>query len=189
MKYVDNKTFHNINYTDTAGEAVEYENCVFQNCDFSNADISGCLFSDCQFMDCNLSLAKIDKTAFQTVTFKNCKMLGLRFDSCNQFGLALSFQDCHLNHSSFFKLKLKKTTFNNCQLQETDFVESTLTGALFSNCDLMGAMIENANLEKADFRTAYNFDINPDLNKIKKTRFSLNGLPGLLSKYDIIIDK
>ena len=47
---------------------------------------------------------------------------------------------------------------------------------------------ENSNLEKADFRTAANYSFNPELNKMKKTRFSLSGLPGLLAKYDIEIE-
>jgi hypothetical protein len=49
-------------------------------------------------------------------------------------------------------------------------------------------MFEETNLEKTDLRTAYNYTIDPDKNKLKKAAFSLNGLPGLLSKYDIVIE-
>jgi len=42
--------------------------------------------------------------------------------------------------------------------------------------------------EKADFRTAYNFSIDPEVNKINRAKFSSMNLAGLLSKYDIEID-
>jgi fluoroquinolone resistance protein len=44
-------------------------------------------------------------------------------------------------------------------------------------------------LEKADLRTAYNYSIDPSINKIKKAKFSLPGVVGLLSKYDIEIER
>ena len=34
---------------------------------------------------------------------------------------------------------------------------------------------------------AYNFDIDPEINMIKKALFSAQGLPGLLSKYQLKI--
>ena len=37
-------------------------------------------------------------------------------------------------------------------------------------------------------RTAYNYAIQPDSNRIKKARFSLQGVRGLLEKYDIVIE-
>ena len=73
------------------------------------------------------------------------------------------------------------------QLQEVDFVEADLSGAVFDNCNLERAAFERSNLEKADFRTAYHYSIDPDLNKLKKTKFSTLGLSGLLDKYDIEI--
>jgi hypothetical protein len=43
-------------------------------------------------------------------------------------------------------------------------------------------------LEKADLRTSYNYSIDPETNKIRKARFALLGIRGLLEKYDIPID-
>ena len=115
-------------------------------------------------------------------------MLGLLFDSCLQFGLSLSFDNCVLNHSSFFKTKLKKIVFKNSQLQETDFAECDLTSAIFAECDLFRASFVNSILEKADFRTAQNYSIDLERNKAKKAKFSLSGVSGLLAKYDISIE-
>jgi uncharacterized protein YjbI with pentapeptide repeats len=116
-------------------------------------------------------------------------MLGLRFDTCNEFGLSFSFDSCQLNHSSFYKTKIKKTIFKNSQLQEVDFAACGLTSAVFENCDLSGAVFENTDIEKADFRTSYNYSIDPEINRITKARFSILGVSGLLEKYNIIIEK
>ena len=43
-------------------------------------------------------------------------------------------------------------------------------------------------LEKADFRGAFNYSLDPELNRIKGARFSPAGLAGLLGKYGIRID-
>ena len=116
-------------------------------------------------------------------------MLGLRFDTCNEFGLSFSFDNCQLNHSTFYKTKIKKTVFKNSQLQETDFGETDLTNAVFDNCNLSQAIFENTILEKTDFRTSYNYSIDPEINRIKKAMFSIAGLSGLLNKYDIDIER
>jgi uncharacterized protein YjbI with pentapeptide repeats len=73
-------------------------------------------------------------------------------------------------------------------LQEVDFTESDLSGSSFDNCDLSGALFENTNLEKTDFRSAFNYTINPEINRMKKARFSLPGVAGLLEKYGIVIE-
>jgi uncharacterized protein YjbI with pentapeptide repeats len=183
--YIQDKTF---NRSDSLAKG-EYENCTFNGCNFNDTDLSEFKFIDCAFNGCNFSLAKLNKTAFQDVKFKDCKMLALRFDTCNEFGLSFSFDSCQLNHSSFYKTKIKKTVFKNSQLQETDFAEADLTSVLFDNCNLSQAIFDHTTLEKADFRTSYNYSIDPEINRIKKARFSISGLSGLLEKYDIEIEK
>jgi hypothetical protein len=42
-------------------------------------------------------------------------------------------------------------------------------------------------LEKADFTTAYNFQIDPDLNRVAGAKFALQSLPALLTKYKLRI--
>lgn len=167
----------------------EYENCTFSNCDLADRDLSEFRFIDCTFKGCNLSMAKLSMTVFRDVEFKDSKMLGLRFDTCNEFGLSFSFDGCQLNHSTFYKRKIKKTAFKNSQLQGTDFTETDLTNAVFDNCNLTQAVFYHTILEKADFRTSFNFSIDPELNRIKKAKFSIHSVLGLLQKYDIDIEK
>ena len=73
-------------------------------------------------------------------------------------------------------------------MQEVDLVDCDLTNATFLNCDLAGTVFENTILENADLRTSFNYSIDPDQNRIKKAKFSLAGIPGLLNKYDIEIE-
>ena len=73
-------------------------------------------------------------------------------------------------------------------LQETDFTEADLTDAAFPECDLLKSTFENTILEKADFRTSFNYSIDPNLNRVKKAKFSMPAVVGLLDKYDIQIE-
>lgn len=186
--YSVDKTFEKADFKTNPLQKGEYENCRFNNCNFSESSIEGSKFIDCHFTGCNLSLAKTDGTCLQNVTFKDCKMLGLRMDRCDAFGLAFSFDGCTLNHSSFYKLKIKKTVFRNCQMHEMDFTEADLSNTILDQCDLTGTTFENTTLEKADFRTAYNYSINPEINAVKKAKFSIPAVIGLLDKYDITIE-
>jgi len=65
---------------------------------------------------------------------------------------------------------------------------ANLCEATFLQCDLSGAVFLHTNLEKSDFRTAVHYSIDPELKQMKKTRFSSEGLGGLLNKYDLKIE-
>ncbi len=192
LNYIADQKFINICFAAQPLKRGEYENCRFKDCDFSECNLSDFVFTDCEFSFCNLSLVKLTGTTFRDVKFINCKMLGLHFEDCNEFGVSFSFENCTLDHSSFYKLKIIKTTFSGSKLAGADFdvvLTSTqkMTGSSFQDCDMSGAVFGNSNLERVDFLTAVNYSLDPDRNKLKKTRFSAGGLPGLLSKYDIII--
>jgi len=100
----------------------------------------------------------------------------------------MSFERCMMRLAVFVGLDLKNTRFSGCDLQEADFTDANLVGALFDDCDLRLAIFFHANLEKADFRTAFNFSIPPESNRLRKAKFSLHGLPGLLDGYGIEIE-
>jgi uncharacterized protein YjbI with pentapeptide repeats len=186
--YVVEKKFEKGDFTQTPLQMGDYEDCRFINCQFLNGDLSGLHFSDCEFIGCNLGMAKLNKTAFKGIRFTNCKLLGLRFETCDQFLFSVEMQDCSLKLASFFGLKLAKTIFRNSGLEEVDFADADLNNSLFDHCNLSGAIFENTNLEKADLRTSYNYSINPELNKLRKAKFSHAGIAGLLNKYDIEIE-
>jgi fluoroquinolone resistance protein len=167
----------------------DYENCSFINCDFSEANLSDLNFLECEFIGCNLSLVKLNNTSLREVKFKKCKLLGLHFEDCNNLLITIDFEDCILNISSFFKLNLKRTRFINSKIIDVDFTETDLNKSIFENCDLKSTTFQNTNLEGADFRSSYNYSIDPELNRIKKAKFSIPWIAGLLDKYDIDIEK
>jgi fluoroquinolone resistance protein len=186
--FCEGKKFENLNFRNTAPEVGDYEECTFKNCDFSDSDLSDINFLGCEFRECNLSLARLAQTSFREVKFINCKLLGLHFEDCNNLMISFEFDGCALDLSSFYKLKLKKTIFRNSKIIEADFTETDLTNSSLKNCDLLRTIFKNTNLEGVDFRTSNNYSIDPDLNRIKKAKFSLPGIAGLLDKYDIEID-
>jgi fluoroquinolone resistance protein len=184
---VDGK-YENINFREAPLTSGEYENCTFTNCDLSGADLSEFIFIECKFSETNLSNAKLNHTAFREVEFRDCKMVGLRFEDCLPFLAPPEFHNCLLKLSSFVEMKMPKATFRKCDLQEVDFTGADLSGSVFEKCDLTSTVFDNTKLEKADLRSSYNYSIDPFRNRIRKARFSLEGLPGLLGIFDIIIE-
>lgn len=188
MDFIEDQIFDKLGQVDGPLPPGIYERCTFNACDFSYSGLSDIQFQDCRFLHCNLSLANLNKMAFRDVQFSGCKMPGLRFDLCNPFAIAFTMEGCTLDHSSFYKLKIRKTTFKNCRLTGVDFTDCDITGSLFDACDLERATFQNTVAEKTDFRTAFNYSIDPDINRLKKARFSKDGLAGLLGKYGIEIE-
>jgi fluoroquinolone resistance protein len=183
----EGKDFKHITWDEKRVPGRTFEVCTFDHCSFSNTDFATTKFIDCTFENCNLTMIKVDKASMQQVVFKDCKMLGIDFSLCNGFLFDVRFERCILDFSYFYQRNLKKTKFLYCSLRECNFTACDLTDAVFDNSNLEKAFFNNTLLKGTDFTTAYNFIINPDENKMKKTRFSLDGLPGLLTKHDIII--
>jgi fluoroquinolone resistance protein len=187
-EYIEDQNFKGENYSIKSLPQGEYNNCAFINCTFLNADLSEILFIECTFDNCDLSNAKLKNTSFQSVNFTNSKLLGLHFDDCKDFLLSFNFENCLLNYASFYKLRLHNTQFIHCKLEDVSFEKTDLTNAVFQHCDLNKALFDNTNLERADLKTAINFSINPEINPLKKARFSTQNIAGLLDKYKIIIE-
>ena len=165
-----------------------YDNCTFRNCDFSAMDFTGFHFIDCSFEACNLSGAKLNGTSMRETVYRDCKLMGLHFDRCHEFLFDPLFEKCNLDLSSFYQRKMVGKSFTGCSLREVDFTEADLTGAVFDGADLSGAVFDRSILEKADFRRAQGYSIDPERNKVKKAKFSVDGLAGLLGKYDLSIE-
>ena len=187
--FIEGQLFTRVDFSRQHQDKADYEGCTFLHCAFAKANLTDIRFIDCVFEDCDLSNAKILKTGFQDVTFRGCKMLGLRFDTCDAFGFAVAFDNCLLDHASFYKTRLLKTVFKNSRLREVDFSEADLSAAQFIESDLDQSVFDRTILEKTDFSTAHNYVIDPEINRIKGAKFSLDGLPGLLLNYGLQIKK
>ena len=187
-EYYADQEFKDVNFTEKQLKTGEYDNCTFIGCTFTQSSLIDFIFLECTFKQCDLSLANLTNTTFRDVKFNGCKMMGLHFEACSDILFSVSFVDCNLQLSSFFQRKMKQTTFVNCQLNEVDFTETNLAASNFKECDFTAAVFEYTLLEKADFRTSYNFIIDPENNRIKGAKFDAQSLKGLLTKYNIIVD-
>lgn len=184
---IEDKEFKNIHFAKDALVNGKYDNCTFVACIFSEADLFEVAFIDCEFVDCDFTNQPLAQTVFRDVRFVNCKLLGLHFEHCNTLLISMTFEGCQMKLSSFYQLNLKQTHFSHCNLQELDLTEADLTEAVLDDCDLAGAIFDRTVLEKADLSTSYNYIINPEMNRVKKAKFSTDGLAGLLTQYDIVV--
>jgi fluoroquinolone resistance protein len=186
-EYFENKSFETKIFALELLPEGDYEQCIFSRCDFTEVNLKNFTFIECKFIACNLSNAKVEAVSFRDVKFISSKLIGVDFSVSNPSMISLGFEDCILDYVSFARLTLKKIEFHNCSLIRTFFDDADLSSAKFIGCNLENAVFGKTNLEKADFSTSYNYIIDPENNKIKKAKFSVSGLPGLLMKYDILI--
>jgi uncharacterized protein YjbI with pentapeptide repeats len=179
--------FNQITYSADALNLKEFERCVFRNCDFSVCNFIGVTFIDCVFFQCNFTGAKINHVALRTVRFEDCEIKDVNFSMCDKLIFDIAFTDCILDFSKFYTLKIKGTAFTNCSLIAVDFMNTDLTEVVFDHCDLYRSEFNKAIANKTDFRTSYNYTIDPEKTKIKKAVFSFPEVKGLLFKHDLLI--
>ena len=87
---------------------------------------------------------------------------------------------------SFIGMKLKSCNFIDCNLEEADFTECNLAEANFDRAVLNRTVFFLTNLEQADFSTAIGNEIDPRHNSLRKARFSLAEVIGLLRPFSIV---
>lgn len=186
-EYFLDKEYNTIIYVKDDLNFKDFECCVFNNCNFSACTFLAVTFIDCVFNDCIFTEAKINYVAFRTVTFNGCEIKEVNFAMCDKLIFEVRFNDCILDFSKFYTLKIKGTPFTNCSLIAVDFMAADLTGVLFDNCDLYRSEFDKAIANKTDFKTSYNYTIDPSKTKLKKAVFALKELKGLLFKHDVIV--
>lgn len=187
-KYFLDFTYNNLAYGEKDVNLKEFECCTFNHCDFSQCNFIGVTFIDCTFNDCIFSGSKINHVAFRTVFFNNCKMEDLNFSMCDKLIFEIHFKECILDFSKFYTLKIKGTTFTDCSIIAVDFMKTDLTSVVFDKCDLYRSEFAQAIANKANFKTSYNYTIDPTKTKIKKAIFSWNEVKGLLFKHELDIN-
>lgn len=185
--YIINHTYKDEFFLEADIKYKEFENCNFHFCDFTDCTFQSVAFIDCNFFDCNFKNTKINYVSLRGVWFTKCDFTSVNFAMTDQIIFEFHFKDCLLDYSQFYGLKLKKMQFINCSMIAVDFMGSDLTEVLFDNCNLRRSIFIDTILNKADFYTSYDFSIDLEKNKAKKTIFSKDNLKGLLEKYDLFI--
>lgn len=165
-----------------------FEKCKFNHCTFLDCDFSGVEFADCSFENCSVGPVKVFDTSFRNVIFQNSKLVGVDFSKCSTSFFELHFLQSLVDTCNFSATKMTVSTLSDSTIRGCTFGETDLRKVIFQNCDLNGSAFHLAKLEKADFRTAKNYSINPASNKIKGALFSLPGAISLLHAFDIKLD-
>ena len=187
QKYLFDIEFNNQVFDADFFNLKEFEKCVFNDCNLSDFLFIGVAFIDCKFNNCILDKTKIGNSAFRTVIFENCEIKDVNFAMCDRFIFAITFKECTLDFSKFYALKIKSTTFYDCRLVAVDFMATDLTDVIFDNCDLYKCQFDKSIANKTNFKTSYNYTIDPNKTKLKKAIFSKSEVKGLLYKHDLII--
>lgn len=182
----ENKDLQGIKFQNNMLSA-EYYNCRFSSCDFSHLSLFDIYFENCVFDNCDFTLVQF-KCALRDVVFTNSKLIGTNFSELNKCSGGIDFIGSCLDYAAFTTTTIKKTRFEDCKITEAAFNQTILTGSVFKNCELTDTSFAGANLERVDFTTAFNYTINPNTCKLKKTKFSVPEIKGLVAHLDIIIE-
>lgn len=187
--YVDDAEFKNQDYANQEIKGKEVRDSVFKGCSFASAALKDCTFRGCRFVGCDLSMVSVKNSQLSNVEFVGCKLIGINWTEAiwEKGGLfrAVDFDDCSLNYSTFFGLKLPKLKLIKCIAREVDFGEADLTEGVFSHTDFMGSIFMHTDLTKADFVHAVNYTIPVKDNVVKGAKFSLPEAIALLRHLDI----
>jgi len=185
---LENQAIESENFAKKTLQSQVFISCSFDRCDFSESLLRNTQFCSCVFINCNLSLPKLDGCRFQDVRFVDCKIVGAEFFKCEKTFFFPKFERCLLHYCNFSDLNMKKISFNGSRLRECIFTNTNLDSADFTDVDLSGTVFHSCNLSTADFTSAVRYDIDPQKNKIKKAKFSLPEVIGLLRGFDIKIE-
>ncbi len=185
QSYRHNEVFSALIFDAETDVCSEYEDCVFEQCSFAEADLSQIKFISCRFEGCNFTGAGMHESVFRDAVFNGCKLLGLQFSRCNEYGFSAEFNGCNLDLADFSGRSMKKSRFHGCRLHSADFTGADLKESFFTNCDLAAVRFEHSNLEKVDFTGAFNLQFDPSVNKLKGAKIPMTELPGLLYMHRI----
>ena len=150
-----------------------YQGETFANYDpgelLENAEFEDCVFDHCRWLGTRV---------------QNCRFNACTFDHCNFSGVVFSFttmKDAWLLNSAFRSMAwggLQQCTFDDTRLAGASFYGVRLGGTRFTRCDL----------QKADLRTAEEYAIDLETNKLKGARFSFPDVVRLLDGTGIVIE-
>lgn len=187
MQIIEDEIFEGLTADDLRALKGSFENCTFKDCNFTGGQFYDVTFTGCKFINCDFTGSNLLNTGLQNILFQNCQLTSADFGKASDFLFEVHFTDCVLDRADFYKKKNKGGKFKGCSLKGANFAQCDLTNAVFGDCNLNQTVFDQTQLKGADFSTSFNYIIDPDANFIKKARFSVHGLAGLLSKYDIVV--
>jgi uncharacterized protein YjbI with pentapeptide repeats len=73
-------------------------------------------------------------------------------------------------------------------MHEVDLSYADLSSSSFKDADFLNCTFLQTNLENTDLRGTFNLILDPQENKLKKAKLSLDSLPGLLTRYELLVE-
>ena len=190
MEY-DGKRFERVRY-DADVKLHIYSECVFARCHFEDIALKDIVFSNCRFESCTFRNVDVSGLRMQNMALFECACIGIDWSEARRTGKLFPFfkeiRACTLKFNNFFRMKIAKLSVEDSSLLDCAFMECDLSGSVFRNVDFQDTTFQECDLAKADFREARNYRINTTSNRVRKARFSLPEVVGLLDNLDVIIE-
>ncbi|RYE89912.1 MAG: pentapeptide repeat-containing protein, partial [Myxococcales bacterium] len=140
----------------------------------------------CVFVGCDLSNVRFRGASLRSVTFKDCKMMGVFWDSLGSDPM-VGFTDCAMRYQAFANLSLRSTPFTRCSLVEASFAEVDLTRATFTDCDLTRTTFDRCTLTSADFTTSTGVVFDAAKNRSKGAKISAETAAAMAAALGLIV--
>jgi fluoroquinolone resistance protein len=185
--YFVDETFDEVEAVGINLSGKEFERCVFRRCKLSESRWARAKFEQCRFEDCDLARIVPRGVSLSGVAFTNSRLMGVDW---TELGLvpSMSFDGCDLRYASFVKAKLQKTSLVNCVARESTFVDTDLSAANFSDTDLTGATFQGCTFAKADFTKAVGFAFDPQANRVKGARVSVDAAIAFVQSFGVAVE-
>jgi len=185
--------YKNLEIRESRIQLKDFNSCTFTKCNFNGTYIQRCRFRDCTFLHCDCSLINVKDSSFANTRFEDSKLTGVNWTQSEWAANKLTqktidFYRCVMNFSTFMGLDLEKVVLRNCVAHEVSFEEADLSFADCVGTDFENSRFVRTNLTSADFRGAINYLIDPTLNTLKRTKFSMPEAMSLLYSLNIILE-
>jgi uncharacterized protein YjbI with pentapeptide repeats len=186
--YHEDVDFCNVDFGPTPLTNQTFESCIFSSCRFRETPMTGAAFRSSVFRSCELVVVKMSGVVLDRTLFESSKIMGINFSDADNLGFSPDFRKSVISNSVFGGLSFRKGAILECRLVDCDLSDCDFREAEFSATTFEHVAISNCNFEKADFRSARGYAIDPLTNRVRKARFSLPEALSFLSFLGIQID-
>jgi len=155
-------------------EDVELLGCTVSDSDLGEATLDRCSFEDVVFKRCDLGVVKLGGSAFRGVRFEDCKLTGIDWSRAHDLTFEVTFVNCVLDFSAFVGLKLKGLRATGGKAHHVVFADSDMRKVTLKDMDLAGTTFTGNDLRDADFSTCTNLELEPNTNRLQRTKLPLD---------------
>ncbi len=138
---------------DTAGPAVNWENCRKRNLIMDGFDFSGSNFTRSDLSASDLRNSNFSKAIFVKTNLVRASLAGSSAENSNFEGVTGSrtdFSKSNFQNSSFAKAEISRSNFSESNLQDSDMSKADFSRVDFSNANLKGVNLSFSNISRAN---------------------------------------